>query len=815
MTPTIASPSRYAASVPGALAVALMVLTLHPGVGRSVFAQSPPPAAPAATPPAATAGAPAGSAVDYAKDRDAIFDAFYKTGLDTSTAYAVSNLPVKKDNMTLLLKQGTVFLMKPIAGEITGAVFLGDGEASMTPPNRMERYMLKKYSGAETLREPFSDAVFRFSDGTHKELIAAARPDSAGTPQAGRAGEIFKDRNEWLDGTRSFQLEMQFLESRISDLKGQDFFLADFHSTKHNWVTYIYNPQANHENFLASSETLGAKGRRYLLPWNVWHKQSDYDQNGHYVLLPDHEGPRVIRVTHNDMTLDLRNTKTVEWSAKTTVEPLMDNLRCLRFDLVNNAREENRWYDDSFWPARVISVSDDSGAPLPYMHKKDQLLVLLQSPGRAGRSVDLEVRGQADVIYQVTAESFGLLQAPWYPHYGYYGGRSSFHWTIRVPRPFLVTGSGKILRRFEDKERNQNGIETQSDLPVNFPWMIFGKFQIAERTVVLDESKKSVGLSINTVTINGEGTPAKKVEGFFDETQQILNLYEKVYGPYPYEELHIAQMGPDLGFGQGPPYFVQLTGDVFLSASTLGGDSVHNFLSHEIGHQWWGNQVGWASDDDWWLSEGFAEYAAAIFIQGLQKERGLQRLLDEWRKDAKIADAQAPIAAARTLIGPKYEGYAYSLLYSKAPYVLHMLRIQLDDEKYTQVMRSIQEAYKGRSISTEMVLAQINHVTGQDYTSFFDQWIWGTGIPTFRYTWRSEKQPDGKFLISVHVSQDDKVNLKKVLMPVYVHFKDKTIPQYKPVVQAEQDIKIMSPIDPKDVTLDDEHTLLAEIVKAS
>jgi len=51
-------------------------------------------------------------------------------------------------------------------------------------------------------------------------------------------------------------------------------------------------------------------------------------------------------------------------------------------------------------------------------------------------------------------------------------------------------------------------------------------------------------------------------------------------------------------------------------------------------------------------------------------------------------------------------------------------------------------------------------------------------------------------------------------MPIYIHFKDKTIPQYKPVVQMEQDVKIVSPAEPKDVTLDDEHTLLADITKA-
>ena len=798
----------------GVLVLALgIIVTGTPGAWSRTGREGTPPAAAPATGPAAPVGA---VGFDFAGNREDIFKAFYQTGLDTSTAYSVTNLAIKKDTMTLLLKQGTIFLMQPIGGEVTGAAFVGDGEASVTPPNRTQRFMLNKYYGAETLKEPFTEAVFRFSDGTDRTIRALGKGGAATGGDADHATQILRDRNGWLDGTRQMHLEMQFLENRISGLKGQDFFLADFHTTKHDWLTYLFNPQDIHENVLYASETLGAKGRRYLVAWTQWHKQSDLDPSGHYVLLPEHDGPRVIRIKHHDMTLDLKNTKTVEWSAQTTIEPMMDNIRCLRFDLVNNAHSESHWYEDSFWPSKVLSVADESGASLPFMHKKDQLLVLLPNPAAAGSNVVIGTKGRADMIYEVTAESFGLIEAAWYPQYGRWGGRATFHWTVRVPRPYTVTGSGRTIREFEQKETNQNGIETQSDLPVNFPWVIFGQFRKSEQTYVGEESKKSVKISIYTVAINGAGTPDKKLETFFGESKDILKLYENIYGPYPYEELHIAQMAPKLGFGQGPPYFVQLTGEVFLpGSSTLGQYSMHDFLSHEIAHQWWGNQVGWASADDDWLSEGFASYAAGIFIHALQKNEGLHRMLDEWRMAAKPGDKEAPIAAASMLEGPNAGEYRQDLLYNKAPYVLHMLRVQLDDEKYREVMRSIQELYKSVDISTEMLLSAVNKATGADYGYFFDQWIWDVGIPSFRYSWRSERQADGKYLITVHIAQADKNHVKRVLMPAHIHFKDKTIPQYKPVVQQEQDIKILSPTEPKDVTLDDDHTLLADISKAS
>jgi hypothetical protein len=822
-----------------AAVVSLLCFVAAPGDGAgSTAAQEP--AAPAGEPPpsgaaAAQPAAPATTGVDFVKDREAIFKAFYATGLDTTKPYAVTNLAIKKDNMTLLLKQGTLFLMQPIAGEVTGAAFVGQGEASMTPPNRTERYMLNKHSGAEVLKEPFSEAVFRFADGTDRTIRAAARPDPGGAEQAERAGAIFQERNSWLDGTRPVQVEIQFLENRISGFRGLDFFVADLHTAGHDWVTYLYDPRETHEHYLVTSETLGAKGRRYLVPWTVWHESSDYGPSGHYILYPDRDGPRAFKIQHNKMILNFPSTKAVEWEARLRIEPLAGNLRCLRFDLANNADGSSRWYDTDFYPVNLASVTGEDGQPLEFMHKKDQLLVFLPQPARPGTPFTLAFKGKAEVVVQLTAESFGLSQAPWFPQYGYLGGRHPFHWTVRVPKPYLISGSGKRVREFEDKEANQNVLEMQSDVPVNFPWLIFGRFQKAQETYTAEDTKKAVPLTIHsfpTMTISitdpdvldliGASAPVtlplsaplKKIAGFFDEGKEILKLFEKIYGPYPYDELHIAQMAPQLNFGQSPPGFLQLTGAAFMSQAQVESDFVHGFLSHEMAHQWWGNQVGWASDDDEWLSEAFAEYASGIFVKAYQGEKRFQRTLEEWRRDAKYSDREAPIAAANTLRGPEGFRHRTNLLYNKGPYVLHMLRVQLNDDKYIEVMRSIQETYRHQNISTEMLLSQVNKVTGSDYTSFFDQWFWDVGVPTFKYSWRSEKQADGKFLITVRVTQEDKAHVKKVLMPVHIHFKDKTIPQYRPVVQAEQDIKIMSPAEPKSVTLDDDRTLLAEFVKA-
>jgi hypothetical protein len=757
-------------------------------------------------------------------DHESLFDRFYTTGLDTGSAYQVRDLSIQRDNMTLVLETGTVFLMQPIDGEITGLAFIGEGVARMTPPNRTESYMLQREYGAARLDEPFGEAVIRFCDDTEELILRHGTP--VAPAGAERAAEIFRERNGWLNGRRSLALEARYLELRLSGLAGLDYFVAEFRSARHGWLTFYHDPQSYRENGLFASRTLGARGRRYTVPWSVWHRAADYGPQGHYLRLPARDGPRLLRIRHQEMQINLEDTRTVKWEARLLIEPRAAGLRALLFDLVTNASSGSDWDDDSFHPVEVEAVSDDSGAPIPFMHRKDSLLVVMPRPLQPESPFSLVVRGTAEVIAQLTAESFGLLQAAWYPQYGFLGGRSSFHWTVRVPRPFLISGSGRFVRQFEDPERNQNGLEMREDRPVHFPWAIFGRFQEAAETYVNETTGRPVRMTIHsfpimTIAGGGHGTldlraPPGKVDAFLAEGKEILKLYEHLYGPYPYEELHIAQMAPTLGFAQAPQGFVQLTGQAFMSQAALEDDSVHGLFAHEIAHQWWGHRVGWASPDDEWLSESFSEYAAGIFVEAYQGAKRFQRTLEEWRTAAKHSDREAPIAAANRLRGPDAELHRTNLLYSKGAYVLHMLRVQLDDVKYAEVMRSILDSYDHDDISTELFLKEVNRVTGSDYTYFFDQWFWDVGIPTFRYSWRSEKRQDGKYLVTIHVSQQDRERLKRVLMPVHLHFKrGESVPQYRPVVEAEQDIRFLLDVEPRDVTLDDDRALLAEYVKAN
>jgi len=101
-------------------------------------------------------------------DLEKTWASFYSTGLDASKAMSVTDLTLQKDAMTLVFKKGILVPMQPIEGEITGAMFVGEGTATLVPPTPMDAWYLKKYYGADKFSESFTSMYMRFSDGTDK-----------------------------------------------------------------------------------------------------------------------------------------------------------------------------------------------------------------------------------------------------------------------------------------------------------------------------------------------------------------------------------------------------------------------------------------------------------------------------------------------------------------------------------------------------------------------------------------------------------------------------------------------------------------------
>src|SRR5262249_9636331 len=152
-------------------------------------------------------------------------------------------------------------------------------------------------------------------------------------------------------------------------------------------------------------------------------------------------------------------------------------------------------------------------------------------------------------------------------------------------------------------------------------------------------------------------------------------------GDTPYPSFTLALVESERPGGHSPAYFAQLFQPVPSAPFNIRNDPEvftsfpEFYVAHELAHQWWGQAVGWGNYHEQWLSEGFAQYFAALYAQRRRGDDGFASVLRQLRKWAIDMSPQGPIYLGYRLGHIKSEPKVFSaLVYNKSAAVLHMLR---------------------------------------------------------------------------------------------------------------------------------------------
>ncbi|MEO1084666.1 MAG: M1 family aminopeptidase [Acidobacteriota bacterium] len=292
------------------------------------------------------------------------------------------------------------------------------------------------------------------------------------------------------------------------------------------------------------------------------------------------------------------------------------------------------------------------------------------------------------------------------------------------------------------------------------------------------------------------------------------------------------------GHGQAFEGFLHLGEVTFAQEST---SSSELFRSHEVAHQWWGHLVGWQTYRDQWLSEAFAEYSAMMFVQStmedgddifgdivkayyelLMGERiaNFNRFVRPWMNgvDSKQRQRLGPIGHGfRASTAEMRQGYTLQNYY-KGPMVLHMLRHLLQrpgqgDTLFIQVLRDFVAEHRGTSATTDDFRRVLEKRAGGNWGWFFDQWVYGTAIPS--YTWSYEvAQADGQTVLELTVRQEDVPEGFMMSVPVRLELAGGQSGTVRVTVQQpEETFRLPVPAAPKKVIFNPDHAVLARVSK--
>lgn len=235
----------------------------------------------------------------------------------------------------------------------------------------------------------------------------------------------------------------------------------------------------------------------------------------------------------------------------------------------------------------------------------------------------------------------------------------------------------------------------------------------------------------------------------------IMEMYMRFFDGYPFmkEKYGQAQFGVNGGMEHQTMTFV--------------GNFNESLIAHEMGHQWFGDGITCASWQDIWLNESFATYCEAIFYDNLRTPQEFYN----WRKDKVKSITSDPNGSVIVYgndtndVGRVFSG---RLSYHKGGMVLHMLRNMIGDSFFYESIREyLHDPVLAYGYSkTNSFINHVESVSGQNLATFFSDWIYKEGFPSYRAEW---KQPNDSVHLFLHQSTSNN-SVSFFSLPVKVKF---------------------------------------------
>src|SRR5882672_2037151 len=718
--------------------------------------------------PLLAADAPAG------RNSDPAYQQLRSLGLGSETV-GVSDLTLRRDVGTFHLKSGALCFVAPVNGKVTGAVFVGDGQLMLDPHSASEISSLRLLTKGSEFVEDFNHAVFRFTDTTYDEIKKAG-----GTSSGGCDAGLLKDSQSITRHKLNTNLEARILEDLLSPEPGR-LFVAFVHGKKYNGKElFTLDPHSSSDQVEFRTYDENKLG--------VW-AGMDLSENKERI------SRNFIHIEHQQLDTTIEKNAHLTGKATTTFVALVSGLRVVPFDL--------------FSTLRVDTVTGEGGQSLPFIQedKNDDadFAVVLPKALAAGDkyTITTTYNGKDAISNEGNGNYFPIAREDWYPNNATsgLGEYTAYDMTFRIPKGMKIAATGSLIS--ESNDGGQDVTVWKSEVPQTVAGFNLGRFKVEEVKMTQPE--------YDVLSYANEELP-DAAKGLYNTTimmKQVLaqgqlsvQLYSDYFGPIAYKRLAMTQQTA-CSFGQSWPALVYLPICSFFD-STVRHELQLDFRDrgywkvvapHEVAHQWWGHTVGFSSYRDQWMSEGFADFSASLFLQAAYAKEPKQ-YLEFWKDERDLLTERNKEGFRAIDVGPLTMGYrlnnskagvniARDLIYPKGAYILHMVRMMLwdrqtGDANFKATMQDFVTTYSGKAATTEDFKAMVEkHMTLQmdlmgDHRMdwFFNEYVYGTALPSYQFSSTFDKNADGDVVFGFKLTQSGVDDKFRMLVPIYLEMAD-------------------------------------------
>ena len=678
----------------------------------------------------------------------------YRLSVNASKQYRIVNLALNAEDFELRIPSGVGFVAETDAG-VTGIVILGNGEMTFSPTPPAEKGQVRIYSGSDVHTSRFDWVYLRAhpAEFDRRLDVSTFHARDVDARDLRRAEAVFQENLP-----RSFGIELADLSrERWSVIPKFGDFVAEMNTGRAHLtymrsvneaedIRYIDRTRSRTIAIYPSKEKLATRG-----PFFNEDDQVDFDIVNFDI----------------DASLDPRR----EWiEGKATLlltarrSPISSIVLSLAEPLTVRSVTSTR---HGYLMALRVSGQDDIIINLPEALRPEELLDLEFVYGGRLPAIPPE-REAVDVRSETFAQSNDFFSIQALPSY-IYTGRSGWYpqgdvtdyatatMRLRVPDGYTTVASGSLDSGYPRTLPPEGRmVWTEYRFSATQPVRYMG--WATSRFVHVDSASFSIetadedevpltgaSYTFGEIAVESSGMLVRKGRELFEETQRVMKFFGSIVSDIPYPSFTLAIVERDQPGGHSPPYFAALSHPPPATPVSWRTDPAYFdgfpefFLAHETAHQWWGQAVGWKNYHEQWISEGFAQYFAALYAEHAKKDGVFRQVIAQMARWTLDRSDQGPVYLGYRLGHIRNDGRVFrALVYNKGALTLHMLRRLIGDEAFFRGLRRFYATWRFKKAGTEDVKAAFELEANRDLDAYFDRWIYGSSLPRMRFSYTTE-----------------------------------------------------------------------------
>jgi aminopeptidase N len=294
----------------------------------------------------------------------------------------------------------------------------------------------------------------------------------------------------------------------------------------------------------------------------------------------------------------------------------------------------------------------------------------------------------------------------WFPVNDVPYDKATYSVSITVPRGTTAVSNGRFLGKTQHNGKTTWSWKLSRPVSSYLVTATIGKFDITSGTT-------PGGIPyLNAVdpTVEAKTTPVLK------KLPAIVDYFSSVYGPYPFGRVGaIVDNAPFVG------YALEIaTRPLFDRAPDIAT------LSHELAHQWFGDDVTVQHWKSIWLNEGFAEFSSWLWDEHSGVKSAAQHLRELLAKPASDTAEWLPPPAQTKAADEIFSGS----IYDRGAGTLQALREKLGNHTFFAIMRGWLKAHAYGNATVGQFRTYAAKVAHRNLNHFFYEWLDKNGKPS-------------------------------------------------------------------------------------